>query len=54
MTEEGMKMAVRVAEYVYGYWENHKLVLKPKSMKNSRCISCGTFKWKNPKWRDWI
>jgi hypothetical protein len=32
-TEEDMKKAVRIAEYIYGCKDTHKLVLKPKSMK---------------------
>jgi hypothetical protein len=32
-TEEDMKKAIRVAEYIYGCKNIHRLVLKPKSMK---------------------
>jgi hypothetical protein len=32
-TEEDMKKARRVAEYIYGCKEDHKLVLKPKNLK---------------------
>jgi hypothetical protein len=31
-TEEDMKKAIRVAEYIYGWKNTHKLILKPKNM----------------------